>query len=70
MKEQYTNNKMLREKYLFLLDALKRRSTGGGSEELEKEVEIGRALLTERLEYAGMHPTLIKPYVDGIVEGL
>jgi hypothetical protein len=70
MKEQYVNNKLLREKYLFLLDALKRRSTGGGSEELEKQVQVGRALLTERLEYAGMHPTLIKPYVDGIIEGL
>lgn len=70
MKEQYVNNKLLREKYLYFLDALQKRKSGGGGEAIEKQVQIGKALLIERLEYAGMHPSLIKPYVNGIEEGL
>ena len=72
MKEQYVQNKLLREKYLFLLDALQRRKSSGTAtnEQLDKQVQIGKAMLIERLEYVGMHPSLIKPYVDGIVEGL
>jgi hypothetical protein len=69
MKDQYVNNKLLREKYLFLLSALQKGKTDT-SEEALRQIEIGKALLIERLEYVGMHPTLIKPYVDGIVEGL
>lgn len=73
MKEQYTNNKLLREKYLYLLDALQKRKEGTGTtpnEALEKQVQVGKALLIERLEYAGMHPHLIKLYVEGIEAGL
>lgn len=70
MKEQYVNNKLLREKYLYFLDALQRRKTGGGNEEIARQVEVGKALLMDRLEYLGMHPSLIKPYVNGIEEGL
>ena len=70
MKEQYVNNKLLREKYLYFLDALQRQKTGGGNEDIAKQVEVGKALLMERLEYLGMHPSLIKPYVNGIEEGL
>ena len=77
MKDQYTNNKLLREKYLYLLSALQRqnnpRYNDAGSPDpiaRKKDVEIGRAMLQERLEYVGMPAVLIKLYIEGIVEGL
>ena len=76
MKDQYMNNKLLREKYLYLLNALQRRKGHTMLDSAtplvtrQKDVELGKAMLIERLEYVGMPAALIQAYVGGIEEGL